>query len=183
MVGSYKNLHQKFHGKLEGRKKWGIGMRRYFYFMLVVIAIFLIGCSESKDVDFNEVYTEVMGFSENIERAKPIQQDSILLMTNAEYIKFKDEYFSQRMIPMESPHKEKAVLYIQLPPNESLAVDIFHVKSISAKDNVLTVMLRKYLGTEVDAAEGFTSDMFKWVMFIEIDKTYLKDDMKIVIKE
>ncbi len=158
-------------------------MRRYFYFIFVVIALFLVGCSDPKDVGFNEVYTEVIGFSENIKRSKPIKQDLILLMTNEEYIKFKDEYFSQRGFPKESPHKENAILYIQIPSNASTAVDRFHVKSISAKDNVLTVMLRKYSGTEVCPAEGFTSDVFKWVMFIEIDKTYLKDNMKIVIKK
>jgi hypothetical protein len=162
---------------------WVISMRICFYFILVVFSLFLIGCSAPKDVNFNEFYTQVIGFSENIENAKPIQQDLILMRTNEEFIKFKDEYFSPREIPVESPHNEKAVLYIQIPSNDSSAVDIFHVKSISVKDNVLTVMLKKYIGTEVHPTKGFTSDMFKWVMFIEIDKTYLKDNMKIVIKK
>lgn len=162
---------------------WVTGMRRCYYFILVAISLFLIGCSAPKNVDFNEFYTQAIGFSENIENAKPIPQDSILMMTSEEFLKFKDEYFSPREIPMESPHKEKAILYIQIPPNVSSEVDIFHVKSISAKDNVLTVMLKKYSGTEVDPGEGFTNDMFKWVMFIEIDKTYLKDNMNIVIQK
>jgi hypothetical protein len=162
---------------------WVAGMRRCFYFILIVISLFLIGCSAHRDIDFNEFYTQVIGFSENIENAKPIQRDSILMMTNEEFTKFKDEYFSPRKIPMESPHKDKAILYLQIPANTSSAVDIFHVKSISVKGNVLTVMLTKYLGTGVDPVKGFTNDMFKWVMFIEIDKTYLKDNMKIVIKK
>jgi hypothetical protein len=156
-------------------KKWSI-----FILIFITTSLFLIGCSSKKDVEFNEFYSQVIGFSKNIKDSKPIQQDSVLMMTNKDYLKFKDKYFTPRKIPIESPNKSKAVIYLQIP-SMTFSVNIYNVQNISVKNNVITISLKKYSSTQVDPVEGFSEGSFKWVIFIEIDKTYLNDKMKIVV--
>lgn len=142
---------------------------------------FLIGCSASKNIEFKEFYSQVIGFSENDVKYKTIQQDTVLLLTNEDFQKFKDEYFTPRQIPMESPDKEKAVLYLQIPSPTS-SVNIYTIQNINVKNNTLTVNLKNLSVAQVDAAEGFNG-VWKWVMLIELDKTNLKDNMKIIINK
>lgn len=49
------------------------------------------------------------------------------------------------------------------------------------KDNALTVKLKKLGVAQADGISVFNGT-WKWVMFIEIDKTNLKDNMKVFIK-
>lgn len=105
---------------------------------VIIISQFLIGCSANKNVEFKEFYSQVIGFSENDEESKPIQQDTILMMNNDDFQKFKDEYFMPRRIPMESPDKEKAVLYLQIP-SPTCSVKGYSVKRINVSNNTLIV--------------------------------------------
>jgi hypothetical protein len=163
-------------------------MKRFIILIYTVIIMsqFLIGClgsndvefkatnsdkknvnsysSNSKDVEFKEFYSQVIGFSENDEQLKTIQQDAVLMMDNEDFQKFKDEYFTPRKIPMESPDKEKAVLYLQIPSPTS-SVNGYNVKSINVSNDTLTVNLNKSGGAEVNGIEGFDGT-WKWVMFI-----------------
>lgn len=149
--------------------------------IVIITSQFLIGCSANKNVQSKEFYTQVIGFSENDEKLKPIPQDTILMMTNDDFQKFKDKYFTPREIPMESSNKEKAVLYLQIPsPNSS--VNGYSVESINVSNDTLTVNLRQSEVAQVDAISGFNGT-WKWVMFIEVDKTNLKENMKIVLKK
>jgi len=148
---------------------------------IVIMSQFLIGCSASKDVKFKEFYSQVIGFSENDEKYKTIQQDTVLMLGNEDFLKFKNEYFTPREIPMESPDKEKAVLYLQIPSPTS-SVNTYNVKSINVTNNTLTVNLNKSGVAQVDGIDGFNGT-WKWVMLMEVDKTNLKDAMKIVIKK
>lgn len=158
-------------------------MKRLLIFICVAIIMSqsLIGCSANKSIEFKEFYSQVIGFSENDEKSKPIQQDTILMLTNENFQKFKDKYFTPREIPMESPNKEKAVLYLQIPSPTS-SVNTYSVKSINLKNDTLTVNLKKTSIAMVDGKSGFNGT-WKWVMFIEVDKANLKDNMKIVIKK
>ena len=147
---------------------------------VVIMSQFLIGCSASKDVEFKEFYSQVIGFSENDEKfIKTIQQDTVLMLGNVDFQKFKEKYLSE--IPMELPNKEKAVLYLQIPSPTS-SVNTYSVKSINVSNNTLTVNLNKSGVAQVDGTDGFNGT-WKWVMLIEVDKTNLKDNMKIVIKK
>lgn len=148
---------------------------------LLAIFLTLLGCSVNQTVSFKEFYSEVIGFSEDDEKFKPIQQDAVLMLTNEDFQKFKDTYFTPREIPMGSPNKEKAVLYLQIPSPAS-TVNQYKVKSINITSDTLTVNLKKTSFALVDGISGFTGS-WKWVMFIEVDKTDLKDGMKIVIKK
>ena len=158
-------------------------MKRWLIFICVAIIMsqLLIGCSADKNIKFKDFYSQVIGFNENDEKSKPIQQDTILMLTNDDFQKFKDKYFTPRKIPMESPNKEKAVLYLQIPSPAS-SVNTYSVKSINLKKDTLTVNLKKPSVAMVDGKSGFNGT-WKWVMFIEVDKTNLKDNMKIVIKK
>lgn len=142
---------------------------------------FLIGCSVNKNVEFKEFYSQVIGFSENDEESKPIQQDTILMLANEDFEKFKDEYFTPRKIPMGSPDKGDAVLYLQIPSQTS-SVDNYSVESINVRDNTLTVNLKKSGGYEVNGISGFNGS-WKLVLLIEVDKTNLKDNMEIVVNK
>lgn len=146
-----------------------------------VIFLSLLGCSANKSVQFKEFYSQVIGFSENDEKSKPVQQDTILMINNEDFQKFKDKYFTPREIPMDSPDKEKAVLYFQISSPTS-EVNTYSVKNIDIKNNTLTVNLKKSAVAIVDGKSGFNGT-WKWVMFIEIDKTNLKDNMNIIIKK
>jgi hypothetical protein len=101
------------------------------------------------------------------------------MMTNEDFQKFKNKYFTPRKIPMDSPDKEKAVVYLQIPSPTS-TVSEYRVKSINARNNTLTVNLEKSAVAEVDGVSGFNGT-WKWVMFIQIDKSDLKDGMKVVL--
>jgi hypothetical protein len=165
-------------------KLWGYCYMKRLLILICIVVIasqFLIGCSSKKRVPFNELYSEVIGFVENNEKYKPVPQDTILLMTTEDVQKFYDKYFTLRKFPMEPLSKEKSVLYIQIPSPAS-SVDIYCVHSVDVKGNILTVSLEKTGPAQVDAAEDL-SWIWKWVMFIEVDKTNLKDNMKIVIKK
>lgn len=80
---------------------------------------------------------------------------------------------------MKSPNREKAVLYLQIP-SPTCSVQGYSVESINLGDNILTVNLKQSSGAQVDGIEGFDGT-WKWVMLIEVDKTNLKDNMKIVV--
>jgi hypothetical protein len=158
-------------------------MKRWLIFICVAIIMsqFLIGCSANKNVKFKEFYSQVIGFSENDVKSEPIKQDTILMLNNEDFQKFKDKYFTPKEISMETPDKEKAVLYLQIPSATS-SINTYSVKSIDVSNNTLTVNLKKSSIAQVDGKSGF-SGTWKWVMLIEVDKTNLKDNMKIVIKK
>ncbi len=149
--------------------------------LIVIASQFLVGCSTKKSVQFREFYSQVIGFSENDEKSKPIPQDTILMMTNEEFQKFKNKYFTPREIPMESPGKEKAVLYLQIPSPTS-SVNQYSVQSINISNKTLTVNLKKSAVAQVDGKSGFNGT-WKWGMVIEIDKTNLKDNMDVIVKK
>ena len=71
------------------------------------------------------------------------------MIGNEDFQKFKDEYFTPREIPMESPDKEKAILYLQILSSTS-SVNDYNVKSINVTNNTLTVNLNKYGVAQVD---------------------------------
>lgn len=150
-------------------------------FMLVLASQFLTGCSESKHIKLKDLYHQVVGFSDNDETLQPVPQDAILLMTHEDYQSFMDMYFSARELPIESPDKDKAVLYLQFP-SASTAVDTFCVKNIYLKNKTMTVNIKNIGTSMVDPIAGFDGT-FKWVMFLEFDKSDLKDNMKIVINK
>ncbi|MDD7793013.1 hypothetical protein [Clostridium sp. 'White wine YQ'] len=152
-----------------------------FICLFVITSQFLVGCSTKKSVQFKEFYSQVIGFSENDEKSKPIPQDTILMLTNEDFQKFKDKYFNPREIPMESPDKEKAVLYLQIPSSTS-SVNQYNVESININNKILTVKLKKSAVAQVDGKSGFNGT-WKWVIFIEVDKTNLKDNMDVVVKK
>ena len=152
----------------------------------LIMSQFFIGCSESQDVEFNLFYFQVIGFSKSDKATKQIPedvipQDAVLMMSNLDFQKFKEKYFTPREITMESPDKEKAVLYLQIPSPTS-EVNTYSVESINVKDSTLTINLKKSSVAMLDPADGFNGT-WKWVMLMEIDKTNLKDNMKIVIKK
>lgn len=147
----------------------------------IIMSQFLIGCSAKKNVEFKEFFSQVIGFSENDKKSEPIHQDVILILNNDDFQKFKDEYFTQREIPMESPDKEKAVLFLQIPSQTS-SVDSYSVESINVRGNTLTVNLKKSGCYEVDGISGFNG-LWKLVILIEVDKTNLKDNMEIVVNK
>ena len=147
----------------------------------IIMSQFLIGCSANKNVEFKEFFSQVVGFSENDKKSEPIQQDIILMLTNDDFQKFKDEYFTPRKIPMESPDKEKAVLFLQIP-SQTYLVDAYSVESINISDNTLTVNLKKSGCYEVNGISGFNGS-WKLVKLIEVDKTNLKDNMEIVVNK
>lgn len=148
---------------------------------LSIFFITLLGCSANKTVQFKEFYSQVIGFSENDEISKPVPQDAILMMTSEDFLKFKDKYFTPREIPMDSPYKEKAVLYLQIPSPTS-TVDEYRVESININNNTLIINLENSAVAQVDGVSEFNGK-WKWVMFIQVDKTNLKDNMKIVVKK
>lgn len=158
-------------------------MKRWLIFICaaIIMSKLIIGCSANKNVKFKAFYSQIIGFSENDEKSNPIHQDTILIMTNEDFQKFKNKYFTPRKIPIESPDKEKAVLYLQVPSTTS-SVNTYSVQSINVKNNALTVNLKKSAVAQVDAVTVFNGT-WKWVMFVEVDKTNLKNDMKIVIKK
>ncbi|MCM0650232.1 hypothetical protein NBE98_17850 [Clostridium swellfunianum] len=149
--------------------------------LVIIMSQAVIGCSANNSVQFKEFYSQVIGFSEGDEISKPVPQDTILMMTNEDFQKFKDIYFTPRKIPMESPDKEKAVLYLQIP-SPSSSVNVYSVKNINISSSTITVNLKKSAAAQVDGKSGFNGS-WKWVMFIEIDKTDLKDNMKVVVKK
>lgn len=158
-------------------------MKKWWAFICVVICMsqILIGCTANKNVGFKEFYSQVIGFSKNDEESKPIQQNSILMITNKNFKKFKDKYFTPRKIPMKSPNKEKAVIFIQISSATS-TVNTYNIESINARGKTLTVKLKPRGVVETDGVNGFNGT-WKWVMLAEIDKTNLKDGMKIVINK
>lgn len=149
--------------------------------IIVIISQVFTGCSANKNVQFKEFYSLVIGFSENDEKSKPVPQDTILMSSNEEFLKFKDKYFTARELRIDSPDKEKAVLYIQIPSDTS-SVNSYKVESINAKNKILTVNLKQSGMAMVKATEGFNGK-WKWVLLVEMDKTNLKNNMKIVINK
>lgn len=146
----------------------------------IIITQLLIGCSASKVVEFNELNSQVIGFTENDEKLKLIPKDSLLMMTNNDFQRFKNKHFTPKKIPVESPDKEKSVLYLQIPSSTS-SVNQYSVESINVSNDTLTVNLKQIGVAEVSTIEGVAT--INWVMLIELDKTNLKDNMKIVINK
>lgn len=146
----------------------------------------LVSCSnkagESVEVVGTNLYTQVIGFTDSDANSKPIPQDTLLMMTNTEFQKFKDKYFTPRELPIGEPEKEKAVLFIQIASKTS-SIETFSVKSLNVKNNTLTVNLKENGIMQLSISKGFETATFKWVMLIQVDKTKLKEDMKIVIKK
>lgn len=105
-------------------------------FTIVIASLMLISCSENKNVQFNEFYSEVIGFSDTDEKSKSVPKDAILMKNNEDFQSFQDEYFTPREVE----------------------------------------------NTSTSLVDGIYST-WKWVMFIEVDKKYLKDNMKIVVKK
>lgn len=65
-------------------------------------------------------------------------------------------------------------------PFKANSIISYKVQSINVKNNALTVSLESTGGGgQVDTVEGFKG-IWKWIMFVEIDKANLKDNMKIV---
>lgn len=157
-------------------------MKKWLLFTIITIIIpqFLMGCSASKVVEFKEFNSQAIGFTKNDEKSKLIPQDTLLMMTNKDFQRFKDKYFTLKKIPMESPDKEKAVLYLQIPSSTS-SVNQYSVESINVSNDTLTVNLKQIGVAEVSTIEGVAT--INWVMLIELDKTNLKDNMKIVINK
>jgi hypothetical protein len=163
-----------------------IGMEYYMkrVLLLILSAIimfrFVIGCSTNKNIEFKEFYSNVIGFSKT-DKEEIIQQDTILMLTNEEFQKFKNEYFTPRKIPMKSPDKERAVLYLQIP-SLTCSVQGYSVESMNVGNHTLTVNLKQSSGAQVDGIEGFDGT-WKWVMLVELDKTNLKDNMTVVVNK
>jgi len=149
--------------------------------ILIIIAILLVGCSKGKKVEFKEFYSQAIGFSEKDEMFKPIPENGLLMINNEEYTKFNDKYFTPREIPMASPDKEKAVVFIQMPGDETTA-PVFKISKITAVDGKLVVDLKKSGEANLSPSEEFTG-IFKWVVLAEIDKTEITENMEIVIKK
>ena len=101
---------------------------------------------------------------------------------NEDFLSFKDKYFTKRRIPMESPDKDKAVLFLQIPSQTS-SVNTYSIKNIKVSNNTLTVYLNKSPGIAEVSPAGSYNYLWEWVMLVEIDKSNLKDNMKIVIKK
>ena len=149
-------------------------------FTTIIMFQFLIACSTNKNVAFKEFYSNVIGFSKTDEE-QTIQQDTILMLTNEEFQRFKDKYFTPREIPMKSPDKEMAILYLQIPSQTS-SVQGYSVESINVGNDTLTVNLKQSSVAQVDGIEGFDGT-WKWVILVQVDKTNLKDNMKIVLNK
>lgn len=156
-------------------------MKKSILILLIIIFIsqLLFACSSNDKVEFKEFYSQIIGFNENNEHSKPIENDTTLMMTNDEFEKFNDKYFKPREIPMDSPDKEKAVFYLQIPSSTS-SVNTYSIKNINVKNNTLTVTLEKGGVVQVDGKTGFNN--WKWVMFLELDKAYLNDNMDVILK-
>ena len=103
------------------------------------------------------------------------------MISNEDFQKFSDKYLKPRELPMKSPNKEKAVLYLQFP-SPSSKVDIYSVKSMNLSNNTLTVNLKKSPAALVEGGIGFKGT-WKWIILIEVDKDNLKNNMKIVINK
>lgn len=161
----------------------GFRMKRWLFFICAVIIVpqLLIGCAANNNVGFKELYSQVNGFIENDDKAIPVPQDTILMVTNDDFRIFKDKYFTPREIQIQSPDKENAVLYLQIPSATS-SVYTYKVQSINIKDNTLTVNLNNSSIAQADSKSGLNYT-WKWVMFVEIYKTNLQADIKIVINK
>lgn len=150
-------------------------------FTILIMSQTFISCSSNKNLNFKEFYSQIIGFDENDEKSKSIEKDKILIMTNEDFQQFKDEYFTSREIFLESPDKEKAVLYLQIPSVDS-SVNTYTIQSMNVKNDTLTVNLQKSGVAQVDGINGFNGT-WKWVMFIELGKTDLKDNMAIIVNK
>jgi hypothetical protein len=157
-------------------------MKRWFVvIVIIIISQLLLGCSEKKVIEFREFYSEVIGFSMEVEELKPIEPNIILMMTNDDFQHFKDKHFTPREIPMEEPNEERAVLYLQIPA-PGTAVNTYSVESMDIKNKTLTVRLKREAQSFVNSPGG-KKYMYKWVMLIEIDKSQLSDKIQVVIKK
>lgn len=145
-------------------------------FIVTFVSQFLISCSLNNNIQFKEL-REIIGLSES---ALPV--DSILMMTNENYQKNKDKYFTPRKIitPTESLAKGKAILYLQYP-SSSTAAGEYRVKGVSVNGDNLIVNLKK---AKIDTNSPYyhPPGTYKWATFIELDKANLKDNMIIQVK-
>jgi hypothetical protein len=145
----------------------------------VVISQLFTSCTNKKEIEYKEFYSQIIGFSQDKDNYKAIENDSILMIDNSEYTKFADKYFTMRKLPIKSPNTEKAVLFLQIP-SDSDFVDCYITKSVTVRNNTLTVNLEKNSEAIVD---GDVQLNWKWVILLEIDKSHLKENMKIVVNK
>lgn len=169
-------------------------MKRFLILIFTIVIVFqlLIGCSTSmvtvnkvtpnNALEFKEIYSHIIGFSTKNNNFKPIDQDTILFMTNEAFQEFKDEYFSAEAIQIKSPDTKKAVLYLQIPSLTTSTVINYTVNSININNDTLTVNLKKSAVTAIDCNNDVNCT-WEWVIFLEVDKTNLKDNISIIVKK
>lgn len=145
----------------------------------VIMSQLFTSCTNKKEVEYKEFYSQIIGFSQDRDNYKAIENDSILMVDKTEYTKFIDKYFTMRKLSIEPPNTEKAVLFLQIPSDSDI-VPCYTINSITVRNKTLIVNLEKSSEAIVD---GETVMNWKWIMLIELDKSYLKDDMKIVVNK
>ncbi|MDF2556530.1 MAG: hypothetical protein K0R71_358 [Bacillales bacterium] len=152
---------------------------------IIITTQFLFGCSFNKSVQYKEFDYGIAGFSENNEKLMPVPQDGVLMTTTEEFQKFEDKYFTpitSRDIPIKTHNKEKAVLYLQFPSINDKVYE-YEVTSLFVKNNTLTVNVKKIGISKCAIRREVVNGQLKWILFIEVDKTNLKKNMKIVINK
>lgn len=157
-------------------------MKRMLTVICIMVAILLMlsGCVEKKEVQFKEFYSEIIVFSNTDGKSKSVPEDAVLMINDKDFQQFKEEYFTPREIPVGSPEHRKAVLFLQIESPTS-SVNRYIVKSITVKNNTLIVKVKGTSVSQVDGVDGFNGP-WEWVMFVEVDKKDLKQDMKIIVK-
>lgn len=156
-------------------------MSRCCLIMILLVLTFTTGCVKERRIEYVELYTQVLGFDDNDDWYKSIPEDNILMVDEKEFDEFNEEYFISRELPIDFPSDDQAELFIQVPADHDM-VDSYGITTICKRGHELTVTLKKTGTTKVHAAEGFNGT-FKWVIIAEVDKTYLSDNMRIVVKK
>jgi hypothetical protein len=149
-------------------------------FAALLLSLFLSSCASAREIKFDGLYNEVIGFADS----EPTPEDQMLLLTLKDYKSFMDDYFTDRQLQIGEPNEDNAVLYIQIPA-ESTSVTPLFVKEIEAQGNKLVVKIgqagKSISSTiNVEPIQGFVGH-FKWVIFTEVDKKYLRNNMEIEI--
>lgn len=148
---------------------------------IIIFSHLLIGCSSAKDVEFKEIYADTISYKPIDENSKPVSEETILMMANQDFEMLKDNYIMDKKIQTKSLDKDKAVLYIQMPGSKS-SVKLYKVKDIKVNEDTLTVQLDNY-GADLSISLEGDNSIHIWTMLVELDKTNLNDDMKIVVKK
>lgn len=145
--------------------------------IIIITSQSLIGCSANTNVQFSSLFSQILDFSES----DSVPHDAILMISNEDFQKFRSNYVRFSDISMKSLDKEKAVLYLQIP-SSTTSVNEYSVKSIKISNDTLIVNLKKSRVISPKVPRGFKGT-YKWVMFLEVDKSNLRNDMKIEIKK